>query len=118
MSTQEHLQLIIAHCKKNLELAEKRTPGKWEKSQSTVTNLPLMTYGGHSLANTVYSGDNAAFIAACSQFAEAGWKVTIAAIKSKQEAHDFFRISGLPGQRQRIENDMQQIIESFPIESL
>jgi len=86
MTTTEHLARIRARCVELLEIASKRTQGRWK----THGNHPYVTYGKHdfcicgtnasgSLASDDYV-NNAAFIASCAGPAEAGWRATIAAI--------------------------------------
>lgn len=76
MTDTEKLQKIRAHCVAFLELASKRTAGKWTrpgwKDCVDMGDDEKDIYIGHT--------SNAAFIAACAGPAEAGWRATIAAI--------------------------------------
>lgn len=86
MTTSEHLQRIKAKCEQLLELAAKRTPGKWAKN----TYKPHVA--GESATHSVdgppsdymylQEESDASFIASCAGPAEAGWRATIAAIDS------------------------------------
>jgi len=85
MTTSEHLQRIKAKCEQLLELASKRTPGKWAKN----TYKPHVA--GESVTHSVdgppsdfmylQEESDASFIASCAGPAEAGWRATIAAIE-------------------------------------
>ena len=104
MTTEEHLQKIVAKCRANLELAARRTPGKWDKRKSYFDRDQLSKYASYEvfphtkgLKKPEDCGEwtsladcenyepknlaNAAFIAACAGSAEAGWRATIAAIE-------------------------------------
>ena len=84
MTTEQHLNAIVAKCKCLLELAERRTQGEWKADGAAgcdnVRDLNgtelLFTSGMHI---TEDSDPDAAFIAACAGSAEAGWRATIAA---------------------------------------
>ncbi len=80
MSDLEKLAAIRARCVELLELAGKRTPGKWGILRSTTTGRPLIHYGGLARCSEVFDELNAQFIASCAGPAEAGWRATIAAI--------------------------------------
>jgi hypothetical protein len=78
MSTTEHLQKIRARCAKLLEIASKRTPGKWEPSGDTG-----MVFCDDDCIADLIDGEisiNATFIASCAGAAESGWRATIVAI--------------------------------------
>ena len=83
MTTQEHLEKIVAKCRQNLELAAKRTPGEWTAPDS----LNRRDYEPHGRGGCIITDrqlhgilcDDAAYIAACAGSAEAGWRATIAA---------------------------------------
>ena len=83
------LERISARCRELLALAEKRTPGKWEDSEHGIEVAdalenehgiypPLGECGPVAL---VSGARNAAYIAACTGSAEAGWRSTLAAIE-------------------------------------
>lgn len=79
----DHLKRIDAHLEHLLAIAAKRTPGRWK---AHVNNKRAITVGPIN-GPTVLSGEyfdiedeDAAFIAACSNNAEAGWRATRAAI--------------------------------------
>lgn len=80
MTTDEHLDLILAKCRALLALAEKRTPGEWSKHPNIAINRWQITTGRYNCAEVLTEG-NAGFIAACAESAEAGWRATIAAIE-------------------------------------
>lgn len=89
MNTQERLARIRAKCMELLEIASKRTPGKWMHSQGELCShwvsradqlsniCEINTVSCYTAPET---SQNARFIAACAGPAEAGWKATIAAI--------------------------------------
>lgn len=75
MTQQEHLNRIRARCVELLEIAEKRTAGRWTQDHiyvDTDDKAVFIKADGNS--------NNAAFIASCAGAAEAGWRATIAAI--------------------------------------
>ncbi len=102
MTTTEHLARIRAKCVELLEIASKRTPGKWEwkKNRRGYHVLVHVCHGeaypnGDTVEKQIlddgsagdeYSpaidvtGPDARFIASCAGPAEAGWRATIAAI--------------------------------------
>ncbi len=75
-TTTERLQRIRAKCVELLEIAEKRTPGKWPNDGDLIDT----SAGVISCDTGCSSEDNACFIVACVGPAEAGWRSTIAAI--------------------------------------
>ena len=108
MNTKEHLEKIKAKCQELLATAEKRTPGEWahwpthwagwsNSFQYGKENCPWINAESKSDIARVnpfgaYANDesmaNAAFIAYCAGPAEAGWRVTIAAIETVEEAFE------------------------------
>jgi hypothetical protein len=96
MTTEEHLEKIVAKCRANLALAARRTPGKWihDKSRESIGDVTtedrdgiaqaqerISVAGKGRVAQNVMRDNNAAFIAACAGAAEAGWRATIAAVE-------------------------------------
>lgn len=84
ISTDERLSKILARCRANLALAEKRTP---------LTNITRYDHGGGRVFNEDTSGkrklvadyhheEDREYALACAGAAEAGWRSTIAAIHS------------------------------------
>ena len=93
---QEHLDKIVAKCRANLALAEKRTPGEWHLSKNgsaAYAGTDQVCYCGNYPADADY-------IASCAGAAEAGWKSTIAAI-------EFLLAKGEPGE---LEIEDEQLI--------
>lgn len=88
MNTQDHLQRIKAKCQELLAIAEKRTPGEWKScngQKGTIIRRKSANVIGEPQDvarawNCWRKDGNAAFIASCAGSAEAGWRVTIAAI--------------------------------------
>ena len=78
MTTTEKLQRIRSKCVELLEIAEKRTRGKWGTDGHEVVGIEQRPICNVSW--TVHREGNAAFITACAGPAEAAWKSTIAAI--------------------------------------
>jgi len=89
MTTEEHLKRIVAKCRENLELAAKRTPGRWDRDKSGGLKGDVRCESGQWVALTSFVGNsdrgglphqeaNAAYISACAGSAEAGWRATIA----------------------------------------
>lgn len=94
-TTIEQLSRIRAKCVELLEIASKRTPGKWGVEQTENTNwvgpmrprgpkineIVVSTDRENLVPETILRNDNnARFIASCAGPAESGWKATIAAI--------------------------------------
>lgn len=109
MTTTEHLDLIVKRCKELLAIAENRTQGKWDKRDRDCEAYIFNGFHGRitpDLGNSTSAHDDAQFIAACPENAEAGWRATIAAIEWSQEI-DF------------LENNMiDAILAAWPIELL
>lgn len=81
MTTTEHLAKVRAKCVELLEIAEKRTPGKWKAGTKGFTIGGLSYTPKHvGTLNVPVTETDLAFIAACAGPAEAGWRSTIAAI--------------------------------------
>jgi hypothetical protein len=89
MTQQEHLQRIRQRCVELLEIAEKRTPWKWERASDCATHVVCRNSKnrGYMICDCTDSSPNcdhhqwdSTFIASCAGAAEAGWKATIAAI--------------------------------------
>ncbi len=91
LTTEEHLNKIVARCRTLLALAEKRTPGRW--GNETPSYRAYAMSGRHCVAemmtHTSHQRDSdAAYIVACAGAAEAGWKATIAAIEGRLEERE------------------------------
>lgn len=98
MTTEEHLNRIVAKCRELLAIAEKRTPGKWGIEQTKNNNWigPMRKNGDGKISIIVCETDrdglraecikendaDALFVASCAGPAESGWRATIAAIES------------------------------------
>ena len=80
MTPEQHLNAIVAKCRANLALAEKRITGKWEAGNGAVWDNDAER-APQEVCEFVKDHD-AAYIAACAGAAEAGWRSTIAAIDS------------------------------------
>lgn len=89
MTTTDHLQRIRTKCMELLEIASKRTPGKWVHRQGeycshwisradNLSNIAEIPTASSYTASEI--SENAGFIASCADSAEAGWKATITAI--------------------------------------
>jgi len=72
----EHLQRIRAKCVELLEIAGKRTPGKWKAGGKYDRDYVSAGVWDDEVFCTGHRY-NAAFIAACAGRAEAGWRNTI-----------------------------------------
>ena len=83
MTQQEHLAKVRAKCVELLEIASKRTQGKWE-THNHPDGYPIGVGGsefcGSESVCYLNASANSNFIATCAGPAEAGWKATIAAI--------------------------------------
>ena len=113
MTTKEHLDKIVAKIDQLLELAEKRTPGKWswdaKFSDSAEIFEPRIWLGGSSSLPHKQQLNNAPYIAACAGAAEAGWRATQAAIKAIPQCCD-----GQCG----VTDSLKEIIAAWPEELL
>lgn len=86
MTTTEHLQKIKSKCQSLLDIAEKRTPGRWGNASNQVGHIKdHMGIAACFYREDNENDDNAAYIASCAGPAEAGWKATIAAIDGLEE---------------------------------
>ncbi len=124
MTTEEHLNKIVAKCRELLAIAESRTPGKWYRDRSGALKGDVRCESSQWIAMTSFCGNsnrgglphqdaNAAFIASCAGPAEAGWRATIAAIdqiKSLKKGTPTWEWVGAPMQR--------DIIAAWPEELL
>ncbi len=95
----EKLTAILAKCKANLALADKRTPGEWIVSKTSY-GIPatfrhddthaVALFGIYKQGEPIIGlrdfQENANFICACAGSAESGWRSTIAAIEGLQAA--------------------------------
>jgi hypothetical protein len=105
----EHLRLLDAHLTALLDLAAKRTPGRWEDGNDAIWSD--CNGEGNSPTEICYqiSLHDAAFIAACAGRAEAGWRSTRNTIKWALFMHK----NGQVG-----EGLLESILAEWPIESL
>lgn len=106
----DHLRAIVAHLDRLLGIAAKRTPGEWvhftdqgqigdistddrdsiAMTQERVEIAQMADLGGNWRSKMVeVRNNNAAYIAACSNNAEAGWRSTKAAIECGISMGDF-----------------------------
>ena len=134
MTTNEHLDKIVAKCKELLAVAEKRTPGRWVHDTSIGTLGDVITKDMDAIAqcqarnelardreaNNSQRNLNAAFIASCAGAAEAGWRATIAAIEGLQRPARW-NFQGWEGDHEivaEIEAEVDAIISAWPEELL
>lgn len=83
MTQQEHLQLIRAKCLELLELAKRRTPGRWRQGDDNHEGFSIGGSGEHYyklLWNNGQGPHDAAFIASAAGPFEAALASTVAAI--------------------------------------
>ena len=97
MTNTEKLNAIADKCRANLSLAEKRTPGEWMRAGELATHITSRFSRNRGnlicdLPDTSPDCDqyapNAAYIAACSGAAEAGWRTTLLAIAALADMCD------------------------------
>lgn len=116
----DHLQRIDAHLAKLIDIAAKRTPGKWKPNKSTChVKGEEPTYdvsGPQSDWFYLESEHDAAFIAYCAGNAEAGWKATRAAIEPLIQQANFWE--GIPDCGNSCAKALESILAAFPLESL
>jgi len=122
MTTTEHLERIKAKCHALIDLAEKRTPGKWDYNTSpgmqTVTAMDGAATIGLGFHLTC-SNLTMPYIAACAGAAEAGWRATIEAIEGLQRALDYtgWEVHTYMIKR-HIEDSLAAILAAWPEELL
>lgn len=83
MTQQEHLLLIRAKCVELLELAKRRTPGRWQQGPDNHEGISIGGNGEHYyrlLWNSGQGPHDAAFIASAAGPFEAALASTVAAI--------------------------------------
>lgn len=83
MTQQEHLLLIRAKCVELLELAKRRTPGRWQQGPNNHEGISIGGNGEHYyrlLWNNGQGPHDAAFIASAAGSFEAALASTVAAI--------------------------------------
>jgi len=81
----DHLRKIDAHLANLLDIAKRRTPGRWKTRKGSRHGCDVET-DRHAIAQCDFCGDsedeaNAAYIAACAGNAEAGWESTRAVLQ-------------------------------------
>ena len=112
LTTEEHLNRILAKCKSLLETARKRTPGEWPAIYGASMRI-AQTNPNKDLAMTC---DDCRFIASCAGPAEAGWEATIAAIEYIRSDAEIFGENTPRGQAAR--SQLNAIIAAWPEELL
>ena len=131
MTQQEHLQLIKAKCVELLELAKRRTPGRWHVAKGGLGNKERLdtVYAANDDLNYIAAcrdfacfhapprnSENAAFIASAAGPFEAALASTVAAIdgiidpESSQTTHDWSLMHN--------RFTVKQITASWPLELL
>lgn len=117
MTPTEHLSRIRAKCVELLEIASKRTPGKWD-THNHPDGLPIGVGGSEFCGSPsvcyLNAPANSDFIASCAGSAEAGWRATIAAISWLETAH----ISIYTPEREEAERVTYAILSAWPEELL
>jgi len=119
MTTDDHLDMILAHCRERLAIAEKRTQGEWKYETEIFDG-----WGGDERGHYVTYGEglnvcleadeaDATFIAACAGSSETGWKATIAAIEALRASMSEGSIHYHTGR-----NAIAAILAAYPIELL
>lgn len=112
----DHLRKIDAHLERLLEIAAKRTPGRWEHGSECV-------WAGNEKFADFDGDEDPAFIAACSNNAEAGWESVRGEISDLIEFDTNCRgwkdDNGCAGAAiQHIQLRMAKILARWPLESL
>jgi hypothetical protein len=125
MTTKEHLDKIVAKIDQLLELAEKRTQGKWYASEfGPIATLedPFANgvwYIAYTSTECHEGNANKPFIAACAGPAEAGWRATKAAIEQATWLVEIDSQGRISLQDQGATHRMiQEIIAAWPEELL
>jgi len=117
MSTEEHLNKIVAKCRELLAIAEKRTPGKWmtiERHVVKESDDDVVASADGDFMSAEMDERNAAFIANCAGPAEAGWRATIAAIDMLQKDYESLNDAGNKDGMRVIQWRMAKIIAAWP----
>ena len=113
----DHLRAIGAHLERLLEIAKKRTPGRWEKADDCVRRNSsqaalIVVFGRQAGLTRIQDEQDATFIAACAGNAEAGWVVarsTIEQIISMRKDTTCWDFVGKPL--------MKSILAQWPLET-
>ena len=107
---QQRLDAIAEFCRRNLAIAQNRTPGKWEMTFNTPPAVISETCDGicqgWQFTNREKHLRNMDFIAASAGAAEAGWKATLAWIVIIKRMTDCAR-------RQEMTNDILAAYEGI-----
>lgn len=110
----DHLRALDAHLANLLDIAAKRTPGRWVFTEAGCANggltCDIIDDGDFASSSAEVRRPDASFIAACAGNAEAGWESTRKII---QEA--LFLHSDAPGELGSV---LQIILAQWPLELL
>jgi hypothetical protein len=109
----DHLRKIDAHLAHLLEIAAKRTPGRWQQ-EDIITNE--VWSDADFICDCMDNSDaNAAYIAACAGKAEAGWESTRILIAELLSLHERMEKIGCP---EFVCEPIQKLLARWPLESL
>ena len=109
----DHLRKIDAHLAHLLEIAAKRTPGRWQQ-EGIVTNE--VWSDADFICDCMDNSDaNAAYIDACAGNAEAGWESTRILISSILDLHDTMLKHGCPEYQSKT---AEKLLAQWSLESL
>ena len=125
ISKQEHLQLIRAKCVELLELAKRRTPGRWHAANRCKTpiqcgekHIAMVNYYKSGNPETNVFGDeheaNAAFIASAAGPFEAALVSTVVAIDACTADEPMYQETYFLANAQLV----KRIIDAWPLELL
>lgn len=123
MNQSEHLDRILAKCRANLALAEKRTPGKWREGALTKhsdceqIHWPVF-WEDNGTAGHISKHADANFIATCAGSAEAGWRSTIAAIEDYKTERGYCEDEGDMDSVRAYDHKLSVICDLWPEELL
>lgn len=128
LTTDQHLDLILAKCRVILELAERRTPGKWESVDPGPLRQCRRLFAEHRYVGTIDNSDghdthshDADFIAACAGRTEAACRSTIAAIEGLRMLLAHYSLTSpylSIGAHAQLEVQLATIRSAWPIELL
>ena len=121
MNPHNHDLAIVAHLERLVAGAKKRTQGRWEgfqRNEEIGTNYFRITFTDRNSDSLYgYCGEsNAAYIASCSENAEAGWESTLQRMKFLNYLSE--TAPDLRWLELDIEHQKEEIRQLWPIEKL
>ena len=131
MTPDEHLDLILTHCRKLLDIAGKRTPGEWYVDKNGDIQAGWPHHAIHSVIDDVsISREDSAFIASAAGNFESALMTTIESIEFLRQMVNFKDTDGKSygewcnndgrgcGPCEHAHNELERIRAAWPVERL